>query len=228
MVTHAYHMGCMAALPAIRIALGYGSYRENFSHIDLVHTEFCSLHMNPHLHTYEELIAQSLFADGLIKYSLVSSSSSEKKGQLGLKIKCVHEEIIPGTEKKMQWICEDWGLKLTLSKEIPLLISRNIQSFIQRLEAKIEISLQDAFLAIHPGGPKIIDLITEQLNLSERQIASTKKIFFHYGNMSSATLPHIWEDMLKDASTPIGATIIGLAFGPGLSMCGIVLEKAVI
>src|SRR5262249_2307540 len=40
-VTHAYHMGCYAALPALRIAAGFvasGSVRA-----DVVHTELCSL-----------------------------------------------------------------------------------------------------------------------------------------------------------------------------------------
>ena len=74
MVTHAYHMGCMAALPAIRMALGSASHRD--CRVDIVHTELCSLHMNPALHSDEQLVAQSLFADGMIKYTLSPSVQS--------------------------------------------------------------------------------------------------------------------------------------------------------
>ena len=66
-MTHAYHMGCYAAMPALRIAAGFvatGSRR-----VDSSHTELCSLHLDPTDHRLEQLVVQSLFADGLIRYS---------------------------------------------------------------------------------------------------------------------------------------------------------------
>jgi len=43
-VIHAYHMGCYASLPAVRLAAGFvGGGR---SRVDLVHTELCTLHMD--------------------------------------------------------------------------------------------------------------------------------------------------------------------------------------
>jgi predicted naringenin-chalcone synthase len=219
MVTHAYHMGCMAALPAIRMALGSASFRN--CQVDIVHTELCSLHLNPKLHSDEQLVAQSLFADGMIKYSLFSEQGSKP----AFRILTVYEELIPNTEEKMKWECEDWGLKMTLSKEIPILIGRSISDFIQKLEEKAKISLATAYYAIHPGGPKIIEMIGKKLHLSKIQLAASEKILYDYGNMSSATLPHIWEEMLRDATIPSGSYIVGLAFGPGLCMAGVVLQK---
>jgi predicted naringenin-chalcone synthase len=43
--------------------------------------------------------------------------------------------------------------------------------------------------------------------------------------MSSATLPHIWQRVLDDRAAPRGTVIASLAFGPGLTMCGALLEK---
>ncbi len=68
-------------------------------------------------------------------------------------------------------------------------------------------------------------MITEKLGLTERQMAPTRTIFAKYGNMSSATLPHIWEEILKNENCPSGTQIVGLAFGPGITMSGILLEK---
>ncbi|MFZ0565860.1 MAG: 3-oxoacyl-[acyl-carrier-protein] synthase III C-terminal domain-containing protein [Chlamydiales bacterium] len=218
-VTHAYHMGCMAAMPAVRIALGFAA--RGIRKIDVVHTELCTLHINPVLHTDEQLVAQSLFSDGMIKYTL--TSENENKPQL--RVLTVYEELIPNSEKLMKWVCKDWGMQIALDREIPLYISQSIGDFVKRLEQKSGHPLQNAIFAIHPGGPKIVDLIRRKLSLSQQQVATTQKILYHYGNMSSATIPHIWEAILDDAAYCSGTLIVSLAFGPGLCVCGCVMEK---
>jgi predicted naringenin-chalcone synthase len=101
-ITHAYHMGCYASIPAIRIA---GGYQEP---ADIVHTEICSLHMNPSFHTLEHLVIQSLFGDGFIKYSVTH------KGGPGFRVLATQEEILPESTDVMTWACDDWGMKMTL------------------------------------------------------------------------------------------------------------------
>ena len=83
----------------------------------------------------------------------------------------------------------------------------------------------DFHYAIHPGRTQIIEMIGKKLNLSKKQLATSEKILYNYGNMSSATLPHIWEEMLRDTALPPDSYIIGSAFGPGLCMAGTVLQK---
>lgn len=206
-VTHAYHMGCYASLPAIRMALQQNP-------IDIVHTELCSLHMNPELHTMDQLVAQSLFADGFIKYSVSQNPSS-------LKILQIKEQIIPGTLEQMSWSCEPWGLKLGLAKEIPRLIGQALPEFLKSFDC----DLSKACFAVHPGGPKILNLVTEKLELSPSQLQMSYQILYEYGNMSSATLPHIWSKMASDETILPGTPIISLAFGPGLTICGALFEK---
>ena len=43
--------------------------------------------------------------------------------------------------------------------------------------------------------------------------------------MSSATIPHILKDMLESPDVPVGARIASVAFGPGLTVTGMVVEK---
>ncbi len=166
-------------------------------------------------------MAQSLFADGLIKYSLTSCLPKKPS----LRLLAVYEELIPQTDELMKWECEEWGLKMTLHKEIAAWISRAIVAFMGRLEQKCGLPLSKAYYAVHPGGPKIIGMIGKKLNLSVEQLAASEKILYNHGNMSSATLPHIWEDMVKDPNVPFGSYIAGLAFGPGICMSGAVLQK---
>ena len=75
-VTHAYHMGCYAAFPAILIAAGHLGVplglrpEDGERRVDIVHTELCTLHLDPSDHAAEQIVVQSLFADGFIRYSM--------------------------------------------------------------------------------------------------------------------------------------------------------------
>lgn len=221
MVTHAYHMGCYGSIPAIRMGMGHAFAEKKPT--DIVHTEFCSLHMNPNLHTTEQLVVQSLFADGVIKYRVCEVDDSPS-----LQILAVLEEVIQDSSDKMTWICNDWGFKMTIAKEVPVLIRNNLSGYLERLAKKAGVDpsqLESATYAIHPGGPKIIEQIAKSLSLSDEQIEHSKAILKECGNMSSATLPHVWERMIRDEKVPEGELIVSLAFGPGLSISGALFQK---
>ena len=74
--------------------------------------------------------------------------------------------------------------------------------------------------AVHPGGPKIIDRVRDLLALDEKQVQARREVLFDHGNMSSATLPHVWLRLVQDHSVAPGSPIVSLAFGPGLTVCG--------
>src|SRR5690606_5569834 len=65
-VFHAYHMGCYASIPALKVAKGC---LQSSKSADIVHTELCTIHFDPSNHSPEQLVVQSLFADGVIKYT---------------------------------------------------------------------------------------------------------------------------------------------------------------
>ncbi|MES2345461.1 MAG: 3-oxoacyl-[acyl-carrier-protein] synthase III C-terminal domain-containing protein [Chlamydiota bacterium] len=224
-VTHAYHMGCYASIPAMR--MGSSFLKDSLTHsVDIVHTEVCSLHVNPVLHDVGQIIVESLFADGFIKYSVTSEKKAFKPH---LKLMALHEEILPSTLGAMRWDVEDWGFKMFITKDIPLLIANNMEEFLIHLCEKAEISFEavrdTCYYALHPGGPKILEQIADVLHLKLSQLAPSFQVLQEYGNMSSATLPHIWARLLNDPLIPDGATVISLAYGPGLTICGALLQK---
>ena len=117
----------------------------------------------------------------------------------------------------MTWQCEDQGLSMTLSREVPVRISRALHGYLTRLCESAGVDLQAAlkkgFFAIHPGGPKILQQIQDLLQLEPSQIQHSVDVLKLYGNMSSATLPHIWQRMLEDPTIPNQGLIISLALG---------------
>jgi len=220
-VTNAYQMGCYAAIPALRIANGFIATASR--RVDIVHTELCSLHFHPEDHSLAQLVVQSLFADGLIRYSMTADDGGE-----GLRVRAVHEQLIADSSDSMSWIAGDTGMQMTLSRDVPERIAKGVRQFVRDLYARAGIGLErmrESVFAVHPGGPKIIDQVMKVLELDEPQIAASRSVLYDYGNMSSATLPHIWMRLLADPRVPAGTIIPSLAFGPGLTMCGALLEK---
>jgi predicted naringenin-chalcone synthase len=221
-VTHAYHMGCYGAISALRMAKGFLASQKTRS--DIIHTELCSLHINPSLHSSDQLVAQSLFADGFIKYSMYAA-----KNKPSLKVLNIHEKVIPNSTEAMTWNLSEWGFEIALAKEVPVLIARALNDYLEHLCKKAGLDpkkiIPAAHFAIHPGGPKILQHIQDLLSLKDTQIEKSSSILKSYGNMSSATLPHIWKAVLEDATIPSGTWIVSLAFGPGLSICGALLQK---
>jgi predicted naringenin-chalcone synthase len=240
-VTHAYHMGCYASMPALRIASGFlasasGAAPAGDGHerrADIVHSEVCTLHLRPADHTPEQLVVQSLFADGHIRYSVTAGRSDriDAGGSPvpGLTILAMREAILPDSEGAMAWMVSDHGMYMTLSREVPGRIAEAARGFVSALFADAGLDLFErapsSIFAVHPGGPKVIDVVQQSLELSEGQVAASRDVLLRFGNMSSATLPHIWMNIAADPHVPPGTLVGSIAFGPGLTISGALMVK---
>lgn len=230
-VFHAYHMGCYAALPATRIASALAlqnlmqANSAEASGVDVVHTEMCTLHFNPSDHSPEQLVVQSLFADGFVKYRLSVSNEGESRS---FRLSAMSEIQIPHSAHAMTWIPTSWGMAMTLSRDVPALIAAALKGYVADLMKRAGLlpeMFPDLVFAVHPGGPKIIEYVQSLLEINDNKIAASKAVLFKYGNMSSATLPHIWKEILDDTkSYPAGTFVLSLAFGPGLTIAGHLME----
>ena len=223
-VSHAYQMGCYAAVPAVRMAAAYLAMEAPSPwRVDIVHTELCSLHLDPSDHRIEQLVVQSLFADGLIRYSMIADDGSP-----GLRLRALHEQLLPDSAQAMSWMVSDCGMQMTLARDVPERIAGALRGFVLELFRRAGLDagrMKGCVWAVHPGGPKIIDRVRDVLELDEAQVAASRQVLFDYGNMSSATLPHIWMRLVEDGGVPRGTLIPSLAFGPGLTVCGALFEK---
>jgi predicted naringenin-chalcone synthase len=191
-------MGCYAAFPALRMARGS-------ARADILHTELCTLHFDPAQHDPEQLVIQSLFADGVIRYR-----ASKEKPECGYEIEELKEVIAPATLGDMAWALSSQGFRMTLSRDVPKAVKEGIGELVKPWRSA------DAVYAIHPGGPRIIDAVKEALELSEEQVWFSREVLKHHGNMSSATLPHVWQKMLPELKA--GTPVVSMAFGPGLTL----------
>jgi len=232
-VTHSYHMGCYGAFPAIRTASSLICFSPHLGRADVVHTELLSAHLNLTEFSPANTMICSLFSDGFIGYSLYEEESfmadDTIKDKKGLRILASHEVIIPDSLEDMSWDLGEYSFLMTLSKRVPVFIRKNIKSFLSDLCKKKGVDLEEQksnmHFAIHPGGPKIIDYVINELEVSMEHARWSYEVLRCHGNMSSATIPHILNEIVNDRTIKSGTKVVAMAFGPGLTATGLLLEK---
>jgi predicted naringenin-chalcone synthase len=233
-VTHSYHMGCYGAFPAIRMAHGFlASAHQGVTppkeRVDIVHTEILSAHRDTEELTAQNIITMTLFADGFIRYSAVTEDYLRTQGLAGLKVLAYNEHLLPDSADDMTWVPGPTRFHMSLSIMVPVVIKAAVKGFVEDLLRRagldFERERERLFFAIHPGGPKIVEHIQNELKLDDDQVAMSKHVFAENGNMSSATVPHILKAIVEERGIPTGAHVVALGFGPGLTATGLVLEK---
>lgn len=232
-VTHSYQMGCYGAFPAIRTASSLISGSVVNGRADVVHTELLSAHLNLTEFSVANTMICSLFADGFIGYSLYEENAFMNDADIlqkkGLRILASHEVIIPDSLEDMSWELGEYNFLMTLSKRVPVFIRKNIKSFLTVMCNKVGVDLEEEkgnmHFAIHPGGPKIIDYVVGAVGISKEQARWSYDVLNRFGNMSSATVPHIFNEIVNDPTIASGTKVVAMAFGPGLTATGLLLEK---
>jgi alkylresorcinol/alkylpyrone synthase len=216
--TERYHLGfigCAAAFPALRAAERFCAAQPD-AVVLVVCTELCSLHVRPSS-SPDQIVSSSVFADGSAA-AIVTADAGERPG---LDLERFATTLTSQGEKDMAWTIGDDGFEMVLTGEVPRIIGREIRGAV------------DGFLgdhvptawAVHPGGRSILDRVQTGLDLAPEALASSRAVLRDYGNMSSATVMFILRDILHDEAIAPGATIAGLAFGPGLTVESALLTK---
>nr|DAD36977.1 TPA_asm: hypothetical protein HUJ06_007618 [Nelumbo nucifera] len=145
----------------------------------------------------------------------------------------VEETILPDSHGAIDGHLREVGLTFHLLKDVPGLISKNIEKSL--VEAFQPLGISDwnsIFWIAHPGGPAILDQVEEKLALKPEKLSATRHILSEYGNMSSACVLFILDEMRKKSiEDGLKTTGEGLewgvlfGFGPGLTVETVVLHS---
>ncbi|MCG7394122.1 hypothetical protein MHY87_14530 [Microvirga sp. ACRRW] len=216
--THIGHMGCFAAFNVIKTAMDSVVARPDEYTIGLC-AEFSSLHFRPEA-TREQAIVHNLFGDAVGAFTMAMREPGH-----GPQILATHTLQSFETSDMMTLSVMDDGVRMTLSPYVPFVIASLIEQFIADLCASAEVDpAQIKHWAIHPGGPKIVDLVAQKMNITERQLESTWHILSEYGNCASATVLLVLEHLVRNDQPKPGEIGVMLAFGPGLTLEGALLR----
>lgn len=213
------HVGCHAAFTAIKVGLDALAARPDQA--ALIHcTEISSAHMRTCEAGTDQIVTQALFGDA--SAALVLSADASHGGPELLQ---AHTESLPEHHDQLGWTILDDGFRMSLSPQLPSTIAHAVPGFVERLLAPWQMRPGDvAHWGIHPGGPKIVELVARALLLPAGRADSSLGVLADHGNCSSATILLILERMLKVERPRPGSFGVLLGFGPGLTLEGLLLR----
>jgi predicted naringenin-chalcone synthase len=115
----------------------------------------------------------------------------------------------------MTWSIGDHGFEMGLSPRVPATIAEHLRPWLERWLAAQGLDLHGVgSWAIHPGGPKILDVVEAALGLPSEATHDSRRVLEECGNMSSPTVLFIL-DRLRRRDVP--RPCVALGFGPGLT-----------
>ena len=127
-------------------------------------------------------------------------------------------------ENMMGFELTNKGLKMVLDIEVPETIGEHFPAIIYPFLKRNQLSIADIdHLIFHPGGKKIVHLVEDLFHDLGKNINETKEILRLYGNMSSATVLYVLEEIMNKSPLQ-GEKGLMLSFGPGFTAQRILIE----
>jgi predicted naringenin-chalcone synthase len=206
-------MGCYAAVHALKLAEAL-CRAEKGAQVLIVCTELCTLHFQRDP-TMNNMLSSLLFSDG----SAAALVTGDDHPEAGLHIDSFYSEIVAKGKRDMTWELSSSGFQMGLSTYVPELLEEDFAGLVDRALAKQNISREDiTHWCVHPGGKKILESIYKSLHFTNGRLDTSYKILKEYGNMSSATILFVLQELMSSIDYRRRGTIFGAAFGPGLTM----------
>lgn len=205
-------MGCYAAIHGLKLAKMICDSTLD-ANVMVVCTELCTLHFQKEF-TEDNAASSLLFADGCA--AVLVSNNIQHANTISLR--GFYSYVAQKGNAAMAWQLSSKGFLMTLSGYVPQLIEEDINTLVEAALQHNHISLEDiTHWCIHPGGKRILDLIQKKLHLAEDALTHSRAVLAKYGNMSSPTVLFVLKEMM-DKKINTNNTILGMAFGPGLTM----------
>jgi predicted naringenin-chalcone synthase len=207
------HMGCYAALPGLGVVADFA--RAQGRPAVLLCLELTSLHIQPPSADAGQIVAHALFSDAAAAAVLLP----EGRGYRMVDLVSVTDVA---TADHMTWDVTDLGFRMGLSAQVPDVLDGHVRPLVDGLLARHGLRLSDVDgWAVHPGGPRILNVVQARLELTDGQLAASRGVLAEHGNCSSPTVLMILDSLRRTESH----RVVALAFGPGLTLCAALLER---
>jgi alkylresorcinol/alkylpyrone synthase len=214
--TPIFGLGCVAGAAGIARAYDYvRAYPTQAA--ALVSVELCSLTLQREDLSVANLISSGLFADGSAAV-IVTGKDFEREGAAiaGPKILGTRSIFYPSTEDMMGWNISEKGFRIILSTEVPTLIRENLGRDVDAFLADNGHKREDLkSFVLHTGGPKVLEASAAALGLNNGELDASWDCLRKVGNLSSASVLCVLEDVMKNRRPEPGSLGLLAAMGPG-------------
>ncbi len=179
----------------------------------LLAVELCSLTLQQKDISVANIIASGLFGDGAAAVIV----GGENRSRAGLpRIAATRSVFYPDTERVMGWDVVDSGFKVVLSSQVPQVVKDNIARDVDAFLADQGLARGDIrHWVCHSGGPKVLEAFESSLELPKDALARTWRSLQEVGNLSSASVLFVLDELLRAEEARQGDVGLLLAMGPG-------------
>jgi len=210
------HMGCYAAVPAL--AAVSDAVRARGLVGVMLCVELPSLHVQPGTDDVQQMVAHALFSDA-------AAAVVVRPDAPGLDVVDVVASTDVAHHGDMTWDVTDTGFRMGLSPNVPKVLARHVRGVVDELLGRHGLVIADVSgWAVHPGGPRILDVVEERLGLRPEHLAASRSVLRDYGNCSSATVLMVLDRLVASSQPSDGEHIVAMAFGPGLTLYATLLR----
>ncbi len=211
-------LGCAGG--AAGLARAADLVRAGFRRVLYVAVELCSLTLVRGDESKSNFVGTALFADG--GAALVVTAPEVPGPPPLLSLHGAYSTLIENSEDIMGWDVVDDGLKVRFSRDIPALVRGMMRGNVAGALAAHGWTPQEiGTFVVHPGGVKVLGAYEEALGLPAGALDSSRTVLREHGNMSSATVLFVLEQVLRAA--PRGRALLS-AMGPGFSAEHVLIE----
>jgi alkylresorcinol/alkylpyrone synthase len=187
----------------------------------LLSVELCSLTVQRDDLSMANIIASGLFGDGAAAVVMLGERRALSMGVHGPRVVASQSRVYEESENAIGWDIKETGFHIVLSAEVPQLVQARIDSDVTEFLAKNNLKKSDiTYWVVHPGGPKVITAAAHALSLSDEQLALTWKSLAAQGNLSSASILHLLQDIIygsQESPPQVGSNGLLISMGPGFA-----------
>lgn len=206
-----FGLGCVAGAAGIARAADYVKAFPKQAAI-LLSVELCSLTVQPDDLSPANLISSGLFGDGA---AAVVVAGDECEAAAGPRVVATQSTFYPETEDVMGWDISEKGFKIVLSRDVPDVILKNLGRDAENFLQENGLTRDDiGSWIIHTGGPKVLEATEKALQLQNGALDISWKCLRKTGNLSSASVLFVLDEVLKHSRPEQGAWSILAAMGP--------------
>jgi alkylresorcinol/alkylpyrone synthase len=208
--TPVFGLGCVAGAAAISRAADYvRAYPDQTAAV--LSVELCSLTLQREDVSMANMISAGLFGDGAAAIVVAGAEC----GLAGPKILATRSVFYPDTEEMMGWDVSEKGFRIVLSRDIPDLVRANLARDLDDFLAERGLTRSDiGSWILHTGGPKILEATADALGLKNGQLDVSWDCLRRTGNLSSASVLVVLEEVMKNRRPEPGTLSLLAAMGP--------------
>jgi len=213
---HVGDTGCASAIVALQQAFNYLHTFPGRRAL-IVAVELCST-------TYtlddslETAVANAIFADGAA--AVLLGTEGEGPALIG------HRTIIrPEYLDRMGFTFPGGRARIRLSKDVRRIAPLMMEELAMRLLKDHDLRTEDVrFWILHSAGRRVLERAQTALGLTDSDLAFSRDVLRRFGNLSSATVLCVLDEVLRSGHPSQGDWGVMIALGPGFAAEGVLLH----